>query len=78
MSRMFIYLSKLNSAEIGSTERMHANWKTVRSSLTRSSCKCLFCIILQWMKHIRKLKFLSLHRAFWYSHSSFTDRCTFI
>jgi len=22
--------------------------------------------------------FLSLHRAFWYSHSSFTNRCTFI
>ena len=22
--------------------------------------------------------FLSLHRAFWYLHSSFTNRCTFI
>ena len=24
------------------------------------------------------LFFISLHRAFWYSHSSFTNRCTFI
>jgi hypothetical protein len=27
---------------------------------------------------IRKSFFLSLHRAFWYSHGSFTNRCTFI
>jgi len=31
-------------------------------------------------RHIRTrmIFILSLHRAFWYSHSSFTNRCTFI
>jgi len=32
----------------------------------------------QQHKRIFEVKFLSLHRAVWYSHSSFTNRCTFI
>jgi len=51
---MFIYLSNSNSAEQGRTESMHENRKSVCSSLTRSSYKCFFCIILQWMEHIIK------------------------
>ena len=37
----------------------------------------LYCII--WIETgNRPVIFLSLHRAFWYSHSSFTNSCTFI
>jgi len=38
-------------------------WCLIRTKFIRNNCACFF---------------LSLHRAFWYSHSSFTNRCTFI
>ena len=39
---------------------------------------CLYdstCIII---RKLDTLQFLSLHRVFWYLHSSFTNKCTFI
>ena len=43
--------------------------KAVQFTVLCPKCECLN--IWMWF-------FLSLHRAFWYSHSSFTNKCTFI
>ena len=49
-----------------------------RYFLLKSNMATLPLVLIYLLPEIKRLTNLSLHRAFWYSHSSFTNRCTFI